>query len=153
MLNSFSHPVPAVPHISWWTPLGACWLCVKLSSYLSRHAHVQHIINKAQSHLVCLNMLRRTKGSAKDISQVYCSRVRPILEYASPVWHSGLSEELSDNIEDIQIRACKIAFPSITYGDALEATDMPSPKVRRELCRVFFEKIQSPDDKLHKIIP
>jgi hypothetical protein len=159
MLISFSRPVPDVPHIT----VDGCplervecvtLLGVKLSCDLSWHAHVQHIVKKAQSRLFCLNMLRRAKVSAKDIIQIYCSRVRPILEYASPVWHSGLSNELSDSIEDLQIRACRIAFPSSAYEEALEAAGMPTLKERRvQLCKAFFENIQSPKDNLYRILP
>ena len=50
--------------------------------------------------------------------KVYCSLVRSILEYASPVWHCGLTQTLSDDIEAVQ-RCLKIIFPLLSYIDAL----------------------------------
>ena len=38
----------------------------------------------------------------KDLVSVYVSVVRPVLEYACPVWHTNLPQYLSDNIEVIQ---------------------------------------------------
>ena len=39
-----------------------------------------------------------------------CQTVRPVLEYAFPVWHTNLSRYLSDSIERIQRRALKSIF-------------------------------------------
>ena len=38
----------------------------------------------------------------KDLVSVYVSVVRPVLDYACPVWHTNLPQYLSDNIEVIQ---------------------------------------------------
>jgi len=34
----------------------------------------------------------------------YIAVIRPVLEYAVAVWHSGLTAELSDQLETIQTR-------------------------------------------------
>jgi hypothetical protein len=115
---------------------------------------VSHIIKKAQGRLFTLNMLRRARVSAKDIFQIFCSKIRPVLEYASPVWHPGLTQEQSDDIENIQVRACKIAFPMLAYEAALNECDEPTLKDRRfTQCEQFFLKIQCPSDKLHRMLP
>ena len=99
-------------------------------------------------------MLRRAKMSPQDIVNIYCSKVRPVVEYAAPVWHPGLTQDLRDSIEDIQIRALKIAVPTLTYEEALSVTGIPSLNCRRiQLCKLFFEKIQSPNDKLFRMLP
>ena len=159
MLISFSRPPPTVPRITVeGVPLErvdcVTLLGVKLSADLTWHNHVQHIISKAQSRLFSLNILRRAKVSSKDIIQIYCSKVRPVIEYAAPVWHSGLSKELSDNLEDIQIRALKIAHPMLSYEEALVQSDLPTLRCRRtSLCRIFFGKMQNPEDKSHRLLP
>ena len=159
MLISFSRSPLSVPRITVaGEPLErvdcVTLLGVKLSSDLTWHNHIHHIISKAQSRLFSLNILRRAKVSPKDIIQIYCSKVRPVIEYAAPVWHSGLSKELSDNLEDIQIRAHKIAYPMLSYEEALAQSDLPTLKCRRtSLCRIFFCKMQNPEDKSHKLLP
>ena len=45
--------------------------------------------------------------------------VRPVLEYARPVWQTNLPNYLSDSIELIQNRALKSIFPGKSYNDIL----------------------------------
>ncbi|KAK2179598.1 hypothetical protein NP493_480g01007 [Ridgeia piscesae] len=49
-----------------------------------------------------LYQLKRAGITRKDLVSVYVSVVRPVLEYACPVWHTNLPQYLSDNIEVIQ---------------------------------------------------
>ena len=46
-------------------------------------------------------------GGVHDVSVV-----RPVLEYACPVWHTNLPKYLCDNIEIIQKRALESIFPN-----------------------------------------
>ncbi|KAI8506521.1 hypothetical protein Bbelb_159480 [Branchiostoma belcheri] len=43
-----------------------------------------------------------------DLVSVYISYIRPVMEYGAPVWHSGLSNSLSNKIEKVQRRAVRI---------------------------------------------
>ena len=159
MLISFCRQPPEVPKIivdgvSLERVECVTLLGVKLSANLTWNNHVDFIIKKSQSRLYCLNMLKRAKVVPKDIMQIFCARVRPILEYAAPVWHGGLTKELSDSIEDLQRRACKIALPSQSYEDALESLSLTTLTERRiSLCSAFFDKIRMPEDKLNKLLP
>ena len=58
-----------------------------------------------------LYQLKRAGIRQTDLVNVYISVVRPVLEYACPVWHTNLPKYLSDNIEMIQKRALKSIFP------------------------------------------
>ena len=49
-----------------------------------------------------LYQLKCAEITQKDLDSVYVSVVRPVLEYACPVWHTNLPQYLSDNIEVIQ---------------------------------------------------
>jgi len=51
--------------------------------------------------------------------QVYISIIRSVLEYASPVWHPGLSKAQANEIERIQKRCLRIIYPERTYTEAL----------------------------------
>jgi len=66
--------------------------------------------------------------------------VRPVLEYACPVWHSGLTAGQCNAIENIQKRAIRVIF-SDTDGDyeiALIVDGMDSLKDRCEMLIARF---------------
>ena len=57
-----------------------------------------------------LYQLKRAGIRQKYLVSVYVSVVRPVLEYACPVWHTKLPHYLFDNIEVIQKRALHVFF-------------------------------------------
>ena len=62
--------------------------------------------------------------------------------------------EQFDDLENMQIRACKIAFPGLSYEECLSECSIPSLKARRHsVCKQFFQKMQSPKDMLHRLLP
>ena len=63
-------------------------------------------------------MLVRARVKPIDVVTVYCSTIRSILEYASPVWHSGLTKAEYRSIESVQIRCLKIMYPDLSYKQA-----------------------------------
>ena len=92
--------------------------------------------------------------SPKDIVHIFCAKIRPVLEYACPVWHGGLTDELTQLLEHVQERALRIAYPGVEYLAAMTMAGIPPLYLRRELqCKSFFQRIQDPEDKLHRILP
>ena len=83
-------------------------LGVHLSQNLSWSIHCDYIVKRAQASLrfACLNELKSGLPPA-DLIQVYCSLMRPILEYASPVW-AALSNCLVQLVESVQKSALGI---------------------------------------------
>lgn len=79
-----------------------------MTSDLKWSKHVEQIVHKANK---VLGLLKRTVcGKNKDIfSNLYKTLVRPILEYACPVWSPHLIKDI-DEIENIQKRASRIAL-------------------------------------------
>ena len=55
--------------------------------------------------------LKRAGIRQCDLLRVYVSVIRPVLEYACPVWHTSLPMYVSDNIETIQNRCLRTIFP------------------------------------------
>ena len=77
-----------------------------------------------------------------DLIQVYCSLVRPILEYASPVW-AALPNCLVQLVESVQKSALRIIFPDCSYESALVRCGLPTLLSRRdEACRRFISNIK-----------
>ena len=61
---------------------------------------------------ITFKILKRCSLSTEDLLHFYFSVVRPILEYACPVWHTSLTKEQTCQIEHIQKRAMRIIFDS-----------------------------------------
>ena len=78
-----------------------------------------------------------------DLIQVYCSLVRPILEYASPVW-AALPNCLVQLVESVQKSALRIIFPDCSYESTLvRCVRLPTLLLRRdEACRRFIPNIK-----------
>ncbi len=76
-------------------------LGVIISSDLTWNAHIDYICTKASKRLygsmdltslwifkrLYLRILKRSGAPANDLITVFCAFIRPVLEYASPVWH------------------------------------------------------------------
>ena len=117
--------------------------------------HVYSIVKKTSKRLYFLRQLKRARVSTKEMVLFYCTCVRPILEYASPVFHHSLPQYLSDDIERIQRRALKIILPDLSYNEALAKSGLYNLNERREtLCDKTFSRIvRDPDHKLHALLP
>ena len=57
--------------------------------------------------------------------------IRPVLEYACPVFHHSLLQYLSNEMEMLQKRALQLMQPDLSYADALVALDITSLYERR----------------------
>ena len=64
-------------------------LGVYLTSDLKWTTHVRHISSKASKRLYALRILKRNGVQPSYLKTVYCSFIRPVLEYACPVWHTS----------------------------------------------------------------
>jgi len=54
----------------------------------------------------------------------YLTCIRPILEYACPVFHHFLPQYLSNEMEKLQKRALQIILPDLSHAEALVALDI-----------------------------
>jgi len=69
--------------------------------------------------------------------------VRPILEYACPVWHTGLTAAQSDALESIQKRAMRIIYADDNSGDyktRIIISGVDTLKDRREVLTERFSR-------------
>ena len=101
-----------------------------------------------------LYQLKRAGISQSDLVTVYLSVVRPVLEYACPVWHTNLQQYLSDNIESIQKRALKCIFRGSSYNEILCNVGLQTLKDRRDcICKTYFNNMKAHTHKLHHLLP
>jgi ribonucleases P/MRP protein subunit RPP40 len=90
-----------------------------------------------------LGLIKRSFKSrdAKTIKKLYCGLVRPLLEYAMPVWNS-MSAQDTRTLEKVQRRATKLPriCHALPYDDRLEALGLQSliqRRTRGDLIQLF----------------
>ena len=129
-------------------------LGVHISSDLTWNEHVDHMVSKASKRLYMLYQLKRAGVTQGDLLKIYLSVVRPVLEYACPVWSTNLPKYLSNKIEMIQKRALKAIYPGLSYEIALDNVGMTSLYVRRTvICRNYFNAMKTKNHKLNHMLP
>ena len=129
-------------------------LGVTVSPNLSWNAHVDNIVTKANKRVDMPYQLKTAGIRQSDIVKIYLSVIRTLLEYACPVWHTGLLNYLSYSIEIVQKRALKCIYPGLSYNDIWNITKLPTLVQRRDsLCREYFQKIQKESHRLNHLLP
>ncbi|XP_019617826.1 PREDICTED: carbohydrate sulfotransferase 10-like [Branchiostoma belcheri] len=117
-------------------------LGVILQADLKWNSHVDSVCTKANQRLYFLRKLKHFHLTTDDLLTVYTSYIRPILEYAAPVWHSGLPYKLSDGIEKVQRRALRVILGSeyTSYAAACSHLGLPTLSSRRRTLTETFAK-------------
>ena len=129
-------------------------LGVTISADLTWNAHVNNTVSKASKRLYMLYQLKRAGVDQRDLVRIYMSVIRPVLEYAAPVWSTSIPGYLSDKIETIQKRAMRTIFPGMDYDDILASLNVQTLADRRhDICVNYFNKMKNPNHKLHHLLP
>lgn len=126
-------------------------LGVHLDADLKWNTHVSSIVSKTAFLLRSFAYLRRFGMKTEIMVVCYKCYIRPLTEYACPVWHSALTIDQSDKIEGLQKRACKIILGSsyVDYEMSLKVLKLESLKERRHtLVMDFGRKIL--DSETHR---
>ena len=63
-------------------------LGVTVSNDLTWNIHVDNIVSKAGKRFYMLYPLKRGGISQRELVQIYIASIRPVLEYACPVWNT-----------------------------------------------------------------
>ena len=115
-------------------------LGVTLTSDLSWTPHVVDITTRATKKLWILVRFKLLGGTRDQLVTVYQLRVRSTLEFASPVFHSGLSQEQSRRLEMVQKKACAIILGKdyVSYENALTTLNLERLNARRTALTLDF---------------
>ena len=108
-----------------------------ISEDLTWNIHCDYVLKKSNKRLYILRQLFKCGLAKSEIVNVYCTLIRPIIEYV-PVVFSNLPIYLSKLIESIQKRATKITWPDATYTEALHNAMLISLSERRSDACVKF---------------
>jgi hypothetical protein len=96
-------------------------------------AHVLELVKKARRRYWVLRHLQSYGFSQAELVQVYKSLIRSVLEYCGVVFHSMLTEELSDLLERVQYQAlkCIYGYTGDSYRALRELSGLATLKERR----------------------
>ena len=145
-LNVNGSEIERVPH--------AKLLGIVISDDLRWGNHVQGIYKKASKRLFYLRQLKRSGLARNELTQIYKSLVRPIVEYCSELWSTSLTSELVSLVESIQVRACRIILPNMEYERACEELKLATLEERRfDAITKLFLKMQDHNHRLHHLLP
>ena len=130
-------------------------LGLNISSDLRWNCHVAEISEKVASSFDFLKQLKRANIPAKDLLIFYLTCIRPVTEYACPVFHNVLPAYLSAELEQLQKRAMRIIFPFVSYSDALRQANLEKLSRRRQsITTKLFDSITCNwDHKLYEPLP
>ena len=129
-------------------------LRVTIQSNLKWDIHVNEVVSKGSKRLYIPRVLKRSGVPSLELLRVLFAVIRSVLEYCCPVWHSSLSDQLSDRIKRVQKRALRIIYPALHYHEALEISRCTTLHTRREaLCAKTFDKIKELGSRLCHPIP
>ena len=106
--------------------------------------HVRQIISNASRRLFILNKLKRNGVMRPELVTIYKMYIRPLIEFAVPVWASSITCQQSSSIERVQKRALRIiAWPNVLpYIELLKTMNVSSLKDRRsELVEGFARSL------------
>jgi len=105
---------------------------------------------------IFLWQLKRAAVPCEDMLLFYIAVIRPVMECAAPVWHTGLTAELAESIKSIQKRALRIifggnSFTISSYHSFCDSLAISSLHDRIDLSIDFFRKIFHPSSCLHHL--
>ena len=116
-------------------------LGITVSSNMKWHDHVADLCKRGHMKLWMIRRLRKMGANKETLNDLYEKQIRTILEYATPVWHPGLTSRDSYEIERVQKSAYAIIYGNQPYKYLLKKHNKKSLQDRRqELCRKFAMK-------------
>jgi len=129
-------------------------LGVHISSSLKWQDHLDSVTSKCSKRLYFLRCLKRAGISEDDLTTYYKSVVRPVMEYACPVWYTSTTQQQKDELESLQKRALSIIKPGSCYKDALADCKIEPLQGRLlDLCKSFFVKMSNSSHRLNHLLP
>ena len=115
----------------------------KFSNRPNVSAHIDLIVNKFNIRLWLIRHLIQAGVDQKDIVTIFATVIRPVIEYAAPVYQPMMTATHVEQIKKLQQRALKVIYGQKTsYSKTLEASGLPTLAERRkEIMKKFVKKI------------
>ena len=126
-----------------------------ITSDLKWHDNTKYIVKKANQKMRLLHKFSKFTRNKAHLIYIFKSQVRGNLEYCSTVWHSGLTEPDTKDIERIQKAAVRIFMRNKYQGyeEALKFLKLDSLKERRIKMALNFAKRSLKLEHFSKLLP
>ena len=108
MFTSFQRVQPTPPTFN----IGLKLLGIHVQQNLKWDTQIVSMCKTFNRKLYFLRQLKRFRIPTNDLKTLYIQYVRPALEYASPVWFSGLTKKQVECLEKLQRKAFRIILTS-----------------------------------------
>ena len=130
-------------------------LGLTITDNLKWNNHIESVCKKISTRFYFLRQLKRAKLPLKDLFLFHVTCIRPVAEYACEVFHDSLPKYLSDDLERMQRRACKIILPGHGYKESLNVLNISQLTDRRQNLptKLFKKVVNDTNDKLHCLLP
>ena len=130
-------------------------LGIIITKDLKWHENTKFIVKKANQKMRLLHKFSRFTSNKAHLIHIYKSQVRGSLEYCSTVWHSGLSESDTKDIERVQKAAVRVIMGNKYQGyeQALKFLKLDSLKERRVKMALTFAKRSLKLEHFSKLFP
>lgn len=130
-------------------------LGVIINKDLKWNTNTDFMITKCNRKIFMFAKLKSFCATRDDLLRVWTSYLRPICEYAAPVWHSSLTDTETSKLERAQKRALRIILGAdyTSYSGALEILKIPSMHQRRENLCLKFAKSLLGSSKFRDLLP
>ena len=126
-----------------------------LTNDLKWQKNTERIIKKANARMQLLRIATNFTSNWEDLKIIYISYIRSYLEQSCVVWHSGLTQENTQDLERIQKCALKIILNESykNYQNALNILETESSENRRENLCLRFAKNSLKNEKIKSQFP
>ena len=136
------------------------YLGIVFDDCLSWNEQIKQLISKAGKRVGMLGRLRRSL-TRESANVVYCSLIRPILEYCASVW-GCCGEGHKQGLEALQNRAARIVARTVRSNPAMDVLKWPTLEERRRKtvfklvkkclqgqCPQYFKEYFKRNDTIH----
>jgi len=107
-------------------------LGVIINNALKWDDHITVVTSKAAKRLWFLKKTKCSGVSQADLVYYYQAVIRPVVEYACPVWHTSITGQQSKKLDSIQQRVCEIILHDRPYNDACTVLGLSTLHERRQ---------------------
>jgi hypothetical protein len=122
---------------------------------LNWDTQVNNMLTMANRRLFMFRTLKKFGFDRDELSVVLKCYLRPVLEYACVIWHSGITNKQRYELERIQKRACKIMLGPeyFSYDDALQMFNLDTLENRRKNHCLKFAKGLADNIRCNDLLP
>ena len=116
------------------------YLGVLISSDLSWSQHISYICSRAKRQLGLLYRHFYRDTEPNSLKMLYLTQVRPLLEYAVPVWDPYFVKDVEalESVQKFAAKMCTKSWQRWSYSEQLRALNLTTLKERRDYLKLCF---------------